>query len=217
MTLESSLPYLSVAAALAAGWTSGAGSLQAARGLQADRGLKAAALAALAMFAYFRGIAPTAIAEAFTLGAIAQALTMRGPARYACAGLVFFLGEGLVLAHLFGGVGLGLAALTQPARLLPLAAMLAVLAWGVWRLRGGAALPRAGIVAGAALLALLLGSSLTLRWELWPAMAGVLAIAAAEAARAAGAEGPGGRFALERLAWAGEYLGHVAVAYAFLR
>jgi len=211
VTLESSLPYVSVAAALAAGWTSGAGSLQA------DRGLKAAALAALAMFAYFRGVAPTAIAEALTLGAIAQALMMRGPARYACAGLIFLLGEGLVLANLFFGAGLGLTILAQPARLVPLAAGLAVLAWGVWRLRRGAGRLRPGIAAGAAVLGLLAGSSLTLRWELWPAMAGVLAMAVSEAARAAFAGGPGRQPAIERGAWAGEYVGLVAVAYAFLR
>ena len=210
MTLESSLPYLSVAAALAAGWTSGAGSLQA------DRGLKAAALAALALFAYFRGIAPTSIAAALTLGAIAQALTMRGPARYAGAGLVFLLAEGLVLAHLFLGVGLGLGALIQPARLVPLAATLAVLAWGLLRLGRGGSL-RLGIGAGAGVLALMAAGVLTLRWELWPAMIGLGALATAEAARivCGGEAGPGPR--MRRLAWAGEYLGRVAVAYAFLR
>ncbi len=210
MTLESSLPYLSVAAALAAGWTSGAGSLQA------DRGLKAAAFAALALFAYFRGIAPTSIAEALTLGAIGQAMTLRSAARYAGAGLVFLLGEGLVLAHLFSGVGLSLAALTQAARLVPLAWALAVLAWGLLRLERGGGL-RLGIGAGAAVLALMIIGALTLRWELWPAMIGVLVIATAEAARivCGGEAGPGPR--MRRLAWAGEYLGRVAIAYAFLR
>jgi hypothetical protein len=214
VTLESSLPYLSVAAALAAGWTSGAGSLQAAKGLQADRGLKAAALAALAMFAYFRGIAPTAIAEALTLGAIAQALMMRGPARYASAGLIFLLGEGLVLAYLFFGVGLGPGVLIQPARLLPLAAALAVLAWGVWRLKPDGGL-RLGIGAGAVVLALMAAGVLSLRWELWPAMIGLLTLATAEAARIVCGEAAGPR--LRRLAWAGEYIGRVAIAYAFLR
>jgi hypothetical protein len=214
VTLESSFPFLSIAAAIAA-CVDGGGSAPAR-----DRVLKTCALGALALFSYFRGIAPTEVPAALTLGAIAEALTPSGVLRWRSASVLFRTAEGLVFAYLFLRVGEGRAAfLSDGAKAGLLVALVAAGGFGLARLQSLAGRARAGAIieVGASLLAL--GGALTLYWSFWPAMAGALGVLASEALLLGPAlwgrvrDGPH----LRRAVWISAYLGQAAMAYAFLR
>ena len=214
MTLESSFPFLSIAAAIAA-CVDGGGSTPAR-----DLALKTCALGALALFSYFRGIAPTEVPAALTLGAIAEALTPSGVLRWRAANVLFRTAGALVFAYLFLRVGEGRAAfLGDGAKAGLLVALVAAGGFGLARLRPVAAVARVGAImeVGASLLAAI--GALTLYWSLWPAMAGALGVLASETLLLAAAfwgrvrDGPH----LRRAVWILSYLGQAAMAYAFLR
>jgi len=210
VTLESSLPYISLAAALAAGVVVGRRAPSSA-----EPGLKALALAALAMFAYFRGVAPAAIAQALVLSAIAQALLPRGAERFGTAGTLFLAGAWLVFGYLFLKTGSGfVVSIAEPARAVLLVALLAgVSACARWAPRPSPRI-RAGALADLVAAGLATAAAITLPWSAWPAMAGAVGVLTGEALLAAAKpEGPLAR----RLAWALGYLGQAAMAYPFLR
>ena len=211
MTLESSLPYISIAAALAAGVVVGR-----SRPSSAGPGLKALALAALAMFAYFRGVAPAAIAQALTLTAIASALLPRGPERFGTAGILFTTAGWLVFAYLFLRTGAGHAVLLkQPIRIAALIVLLAGLGWALTRPPRTVPRIRAGALADLGAIGAAAAASLTLPWSAWPAMAGALLVLLGETTLLIDTppDGPSAR----RAAWALCYCGQAAMAYAFLR
>ncbi len=214
MTLESSLPYLSIASAIAAAWAAGR------RSGSAEPALKAFALAALAMFAFFRGVGPSSVAQALTLAAIAEAMAQRGQRRVRTAAVAFLAGAWLVYAGLFARSGGSWAAFAaQPVRAGLLILALASTGWlarRAWPALGPARLG-AGLDLG--LLVVMLGAGFTLAWSDWPAMAGALAVVAAEAAliSAAFLGRPPDGGSTRRIAWTASYLGQAAIAYAFLR
>lgn len=214
MTLESTLPYLSVAAALAAGVAAG----RAPSGL--ERALKTTALAALALFAYFRWIAPSTVAVALVLSAIGQALLPRGAGRWRRPATSLIVAAWLVFAWLFFRTGDGWQALFRDGvRGAFLAAALIGAGVGLRRLWPAIPRPRLGQAAEAVALMLMAGGVLTLDWGFWPAMAGALGVIAAEALALAAAywirlgDGP----TVRRAVWALSYLGQTAMAYAFLK
>ena len=214
VTLESALPYLSVAAALAAG--------VAARepGSARERALKTLALAALALFSYFRGIAPTEVPAALALGAIAESLTRPGVPRWRAGEVLFRMGSRLVFAYLFLRIGEGRAAFLGDAIKAGLLVVL-LAAGGFWSVRmwSAAGRERVWAMGDAGALLLMAVSVLTLYWSFWPAMAGALAVLASEGLLFASAFS--GRIPdshlLRRSAWVCGYLGQTAMAYAFLR
>ena len=214
MTFESSFPYLSVAAAIAAG------ALQNAPGSARDRALKTFALAALALFSYFRGIAPTEVPAALSLAAIAEALSPSGDLRWRSAGTVFQAGSHLVFAHLFLRIGEGRAAfLSDAVKAGLLVTLLAGLGFGIARLWPLAGRARPGVAMEVGALLLMAVTVLTLYWSFWPAMAGALGVLASESLLFSAAfskrrlDGP----VLRRSAWICGYLGQAGLAYAFLR
>ena len=214
MTLESSFPFLSIAAAIAA-CIDGGGSTPAR-----DRVLKTCALGALALFSYFRGIAPTEVPAALTLGAIAEALTPSSVPRWRSASALFRTAGALVFAYLFVRNGEGRAAfLGDGAKAGLLVALVAAGGFGLARLLPMAGRAGAGAIVevGASLFAAV--GALTLYWSFWPAMAGALGVLASEALSLGAAfwervrDGPH----LRRAVWISGYLGQAAMAYAFLR
>jgi hypothetical protein len=214
VTLESSFPYLSVAAAVAASF------VQKAPGSARDRALKTFALAALALFSYFRGIAPTEVPAALTLAAIAAALSPPGELRWRSAATVFQAGSHLVFAYLFLRIGEGRAAfLSDAIKAGLLIALLAGLGFGMARLWPLAGRARPGVALEVGALLLMAVTVLTLYWSFWPAMAGALGVLASESLLLGAAfsqrrlDGP----ALRRSAWICGYLGQAGLAYAFLR
>lgn len=214
MTLESSLPYLSIASALAAGWAS------ARPSGSAEPGFKAFALAALAMFAFFRGVGPASVAQALTLTAIAQAMAPRGATRLRTAGVAFLAGGWIVYAGLFARSGGSTQAFTsEPLRAVLLLALVGGAGLLVVRLWPRFGRARIGALADLGLLAVMTGAALTLPWSLWPAMAGALGVLASEALliSAAVRQVPPDGGTVRRSAWALNYLGQAAIAYAFLR
>ena len=214
MTLESSLPYLSLAAALAAGVAAGRAPTRA------EPALKAAALAALALFAYFRWIAPSSIAVGLVLNAIGTAGLARGPERWRRPAIALVVAAWLVFAWLFMSTGDGWQGLFgDGARGGLLAVVLIGAGLGMRRLWPSIVPPWAGPVAEAAALTLMAASVLTLDWEFWPAMLGTLGVVVAEALLLTGACGrwPGEGPSVRRAAWALSYLGQAAMAYAFLK
>ena len=215
MTLESSLPWISVAAALAAGVFAGG-----IRPSSAETGLKALALAALAMFAYFRGVAPAAVAQALVLGAIAQALAPRGVQRFATAGVLFLAAAWLVFAYLFFRTGGGQGApFTDPVRTVLLVCVLSGVAFVARRTRREGRRARTGALADLAALTLVAWGALTLPWTFWPAMAGTAAVLAGEALlmETLRPDAPETGPLVRRAAWTLSYLGLAAMAYPFLR
>ena len=214
MTFESSLPYLSVAAALAAGVATGRAPSRA------EPILKTAALAALALFAYFRWIAPSSIAVALVLNAIGTVGLARGARRWRSPAVILVIAAWLVFAWLFMSTGDGWQVLFgDGVRGGLLAAVLIGAGFGMRRLWPSIVPPRAGPVAEAAALTLMAASVLTLDWEFWPALLGTLGIVVAEALLLAGAcdRWPGEGPSVRRVAWALGYLGQAAMAYAFLK
>ena len=210
MTLESSLPFISVAAALAAGVVAGRSTPSSA-----EPGLKALALAALAMFAYFRGVAPAAIAQALTLAAIAGALMPRGAERFGTAGILFLAGAWLVFGYLFLRTGSGRSILlAEPIRVAALVLLMAGLGWAMTRAPRAPQRIRAGALADLGAIGAATAAALTLPWSAWPAMVGALLAMLGEAVLLFGpVQGPLAR----RIAWALGFGGQAAMAYAFLR
>lgn len=211
MTLESSLPYLSVAAAIAAAATNG----------KVARGLRAAALAALGVFAYLRGITPAAVALALILGAAGQAMAPESRARWTSAGAGLLAAGWLAFAYLFLKTGGGLTILIQQPWRIGALVLLAVLIWLGWRVlwpkvigaRGGAGAEMAAVL-------VMTGAAFSLHpasWA-WIAMAGALLAALAETALL-GLDFAGWRGGAwtRRAAWIGGYAGQAAMAYAFLK
>ena len=214
MTLESSFPYLSVIAAVAAyALEDGAGSV-------GRRALKISALAALALFSYFRGIAPTEVPAALALAAIAEGWPSASAERWRSAGTLVRIGSRLVFAYLFLRIGEGRAAfLGDAVKAGLLVTLLAASGFGAARLWNAAGQARPGVVADGGVLLLTLVAALTLYWSFWPAMAGALGLFACEVLLFGAVfserlvDGP----LLRRSAWICGYLGQAAIAYAFLR
>ena len=210
MALESALPWVSLGAAIAAGAVVGAGRPAL------ETGLRTLALAALAVFAYFRWIAPAAIPLALTLAAIGQAAAPPGPDRWRRWSAAFPIAAWIVLAQLFWNSGDGrLAVFADAAKAALLLGLLAGSGLALRRILGAAAPPRLGLaLAGAGLVAM--GTmALTLDWGLWPALVGAGVLIVSQLLDMAGWT----RAARlrERMAWGLEYAGCAAIAYAFLR
>lgn len=214
MTLESALPYVSIGCAVGAGAAAAVGP---SPGVQ--RTLKSAALFALALFAFLRGVAPAALAMALVLNGLSAATSPRernapNPLSTGLAILAW-----LVLAWLCLRDGVGLAAAGQPLRLgLTVLAIAASGALGAWIWRGGGEPQARALLAGeTGALALLLLSALTLRDGQWPAMAGAAGLLAAHGLAALQARRASAARPVEILCWLLSYLGQAAMAYVFLR
>ena len=207
MTPESSLPYVSAAAAVAAAVATG----KATR--PAERALKASAFAALALYAYLRWIAPTEAAIALTLAAIGQATLPRAAAFVAVAF------SWLVFAWLFYQTGDGAGVLASDAVKAGMFAVLTLLAAlalrRLWRAPPG---PRPAVLAAALSLFLMAATAVTLDWSFWPAIAGAFSVVLAQLmGLQAPALAAGRAAALRKASWAVNWVGHAAVAYAFMK
>lgn len=214
MTLESSFPYLSVIAAVAAC------AFEGREGSAGRRALKVSALGALALFSYFRGIAPTEVPAALALAAIAEGWPSAGVVRWRSTGTLLRIGSRLVFAYLFLRIGEGRAAfLGDAVKAGFLVTLLAVSGFGAARLWKTAERARPGVTADGGVLLLMLVAALTLYWSFWPAMAGTLGVLACETLLLGAAFS--GRVVdgvlVRRSAWVCGYLGQAAIAYAFLR
>jgi hypothetical protein len=212
VALESALPWLSLAAA------AGAGAAIGGRRPRLERWLRAGAFGALALFAYFRWIAPAQIPLALTLETIGQAMLPPDASRWRRPAAMFPAAGWLVLAHLFWSSGEGrLAVFADAGKAALLLALLAAAGLGLRRVLPNMLPPRAGLAAAAGALVLMAAMALTLDWGLWPALVGAAAIFVSQAL--AVADPPRlqrGRIGW-RSAWALDYAGYAAVAYAFLR
>jgi hypothetical protein len=214
VTLEAALPWTSLAAAIAAGALAG-GSRPSL-----ETGLRTLSLGALALFAYFRWIAPAAIPLALTLESIGQWAAPAGAARWRRWGAAFPIAAWLVLAELFWSSGDGrLAVFADAAKAALLLALLVGASLGMRRIWALAERPRTGVGLAAGALVLMAAMALTLDWGLWPALAGSAAILIAQPLDlvAYGQERPGRRRLGRRIAWALDWSGYAAVAYAFMR
>lgn len=213
MTFESSLPYVSIAAGLGAGAAAGG----ARQRLTAT--LAGLAVAALALFAYFRWIAPTEAPLGLVLGAAGLVLLPPTAARWRSPAIGLLVAEWLVFAYLFLKTGDGLSAMLMDAARAGLtAAVVFGTAFLLRRLWTRLERPRSGAAAELAALALMMAAALTLDWSFWPAMAGGAAVLAAEAALLVSAARRAEPSPLvPRLAWMLSFLGQAAIAYAFLR
>ena len=182
--------------------------------------MRACAVGALALFSYFRGIAPTEVPAALALSALAEAAARPGALRWRGVGNVLMAGAWLVFAYLFLRVGEGRSAfLSDAVKAALLVALLVGVGLGMARLWPAAGLSKLGMSARAAAVALMTAAALTLYWSFWPAMAGALGALVSEAALMAVAfiGMPKDSRLAHRCAWALSYLGQVAMAYAFLR
>ena len=212
MTLESAFPWISATSALAAALV--------APGSRRGRWLRTGALAALALYAYFRWITPTSVPMALACQALGQALLPEGAGRWRRWAIGLPVLGWLILANLFRTTGDGPGMFVQDAAKAGLFAALAIAAgYGLWSAWRWTRRPRAGVAAEAIALLVMAGMGLTLDWEFWPVMAGALAALAAcgvalYAARA-GTQAPSP--ALARAAWICSFAGQAAMAYSFLR
>ncbi len=212
MTLESAFPWVSAASALAAGYV--------ASDRRAGRALRVLALAALALFAYFRWITPTSVPMALACQAIGQALLPLGPARWRRIGIGLPVLGWLILANLYRITGDGPGVFVGDGFKAGLLAALVIGAgYGLWRIRKSTRRPRPGLVAEAVALVAMGVMSLTLAWDFWPVMVGAMATLAAFGLQVYGgrAPEPDPSPALARGIWALGFLGQAAMAYAFLR
>ncbi len=212
MTLESAFPWLSLLAAV------GAGAAAASRP-RTEAALKAAALGALAFYAYFRWIAPTAVSMALCLEAIAEAVLPRGSDRWRSPKVGLAAVGWLVLANLYAGTGDGPGVFVTDAGKAALLALLLIGGgYGLWRLSARREWGL-GLAVLASALGLMSGAALTLDWGFWPVLAGAAAVVASEALALYIEAGfrLGDTPAMRRLVWALAFLGQVAMAYGFLR
>ena len=210
MTLESAFPWISAAAALAAGFV--------APESKAGRGLRTAALTALALYAYFRAIAPNSVPMALICQALGQALLPLGAARWRRIAIALPALGWLILANLYLGAGDGPGVFVgDGAKAGLLAATVIGAGYGLWRARAWA--PRsAGLLAEAGALIVMAAMGLTLAWDFWPVMAGMLMVVASFGLTLYGVRGEGGPSpALARGGWALAFLGQAAMTYAFVR
>jgi hypothetical protein len=210
VTLESSFPWLSLIAAIGAG---------ASPVDRAGKALRTTALAALALFAYFRSIAPAEAPAALMLGAWAEAFAQPGADRWRGSSPVLGAIRWLVFGYLFLRVGEGRSAfLTDAVKAALLVALLVGAGFGLARLLPAAGKARSAIAIEGVCLTLMAGAALTLYWSFWPAMIGAAGALGSEAILAAALlSGAADSAGLRRIAWALNYLGQAAMAYAFLR
>ncbi len=212
MTLESAFPWISAAAALAAGFVPAEG--------RAGRAFRTLALGALALYAYFRGITPTSIPMALTCLALGQAVSPEGPQRWRRWTILAPALGWLILANLYRSTGDGPGVfVSDAAKAGLLVALLIGAGYGLWRAWRWRPPPRAGVAVEAAALLVLGVMSLTLDWDFWPVMTGALAVLASFAVvlYCGGAAGKAPSPAFARLAWGLTFIGQAAMAYAFLR
>ena len=212
MTLESAFPWISAATAIGACW--------AAPESRAGRALRTSAIAALALYAYFRWITPTSIPMALTCLALAQACSPAGSGRWRRWTILLPVLGWLILANLYRTTGDGPGVFVGDAAKAGLLAALVIGAgYGLWRTWRWAPPPRIGFAAEAGALLLMGLSSLTLDWDFWPVMAGALATLASFALviYAGGAAGKPATARVARAAWGLTFVGQAAMAYAFLR
>lgn len=213
MTLESAFPWISLLAAVGAGAAaSGSG--------KAEKALKVVALGALAAYAYFRWIAPTAVSIALCLQALGQALSPRGPARWRTPCLLLSVAAWLTLANLYWGAGDGFGVfLGDGAKAALLAALVIGGGYGLRRIWPRLPGLRVGICLETGALGLMFAAALTLDWGFGLVLAGAALVIASAALTLYAQAG----FRLEettnvrRTAWALAFLGQAAMAYAFLR
>ncbi len=211
MTLESAFPWISAASALAAGF--------AAPGGRAGRTLRASALAALALYAYFRWITPSAIPMALACQALGQAALPQAPGRWRRLGLILPVAGWLILANLYRGTGDGPGVFVGDGIKAGLLAALVIgSGYGLRRAWRWMPKPRAGVLVEAASLVAMGALSLTLDWDFWPVITGALAVLAsfALALYSSRASETGPSPVLPRTAWALAFVGQAAMAYAFL-
>lgn len=211
MTLESAFPWLSLAAAVGAGAAAGGRP-------RAEAALKAAALALLALYAYFRWIAPTAVSMALCLEAVAEAVLPRGSDRWRNPKIGVAALGWLVLANLYAGTGDGPGVFITDAGKAALAAALLIGGgYGLWRLSARREWGL-GLAVLTSALGLMAGAALTLDWGFWPVLVGAAAVLASEAL--ALYVQAGFRLAdtatMRRIVWALAFLGQVVMAYGFL-
>ena len=209
MTLESAFPWISAVSALAAGFVA-----PESRG---GRALRATALAALALYAYFRPITPTSVPMALTCQAMGQALLPLGASRARRLAIVLPVLGWVVLANLYRGAGDGPGVfVAEGAKAGLLAAGVIGAGYGLWRARTWA--PRsAGLLAEAVALVLMWVMAATLSWDFWPVMVGALLVMASFGLTLYGTRGETELSpAAARGVWALGFVGQAAMAYAFL-
>lgn len=215
MRIEAIFPYLSLAAAGAAGWAA-----WARPGHTYERALKAVALGMLATFAYLRGVAPATLSIALLLSAAGQFLPPRRPPGWATNTSILLFGAWVAFAALFWRhAGDATELVSDPAKFA--LALAAIVAGGavLWSLR--TALGQAWVAAATDIGALVLmtAAAAMLDFNLWPALLGAVAVFASEAVRlwrdAIPPQKPGGPTAAGL--WALNFLGQAAMAYVFLR
>jgi hypothetical protein len=212
VTIDQPLPVLSGLAALGAAWAA-----WARPGSGAERGLKAAAIGALALYAYLRGMAPGALGIALVLSAGAQLMPPRERNGWTTSNSLLHFGAWIAFAYLLLREGGGRAALADPAHAGPIA--LALLAAGLvlarlWRGIGEARMSAATDLGA---LLLMVGAAFTLRFDLWPAMAGAAAVFIAELVALWRSFRPEPRSRpLPTALWLLNYAGQAAIASVFV-
>ena len=213
MTLESALPWISLAAAAGAG-------LAAAESGRVASWLKAVALGTLAVYAYFRWITPSAAPMGLVLQAIAYAVAAPGgPIRRDLAHGLSAVGW-LVLADLYLNTGDGPGVFVGDGfKAALLAALLIGGGYGMRRLWSKLPARRLGLAAEAGAVAVMAVTALTLDWGFWPVILGAAGVVVSRALllyvqaglRLAATAG------VRRGLWALDFLGQAVMAYAFLR
>jgi uncharacterized membrane protein YhhN len=205
------LPYVSGAAAIGAAWG-------AARGVPWQRAARVVALATLAVAAFMRGSAPSALSAGLLLSALAQGVPSPWRPRWATGSALAAAAAWLVFAYLFAHAGLGASMVRDPMNLAAAVAVLVVGAAATWRLNRTGRLDVGSAVEAAALVLMLLAAT-ALPLAGWIALAGAVAVAAAEvvAISSSTEEGAEARGSRPVGYWLLLLFGQVAVAWVFLR
>lgn len=212
MTIEQPLPLLSVLAAGTAAWAA-----WSRPRTSVERGLKSAAIGALALYAYLRGMAPGALGVALVLSAGAQLIPARDRDGWTTSNSLLHFGAWLVFAFLLMREGLGRAALLDPAHGALVAVALLASGLVLSRLWRGAGEARMAIGVDLGALTLVAGAGATLPFALWPAILGAAGVYAAETVALWRGFRPGPDLRPMRPAlWALNYCGQAAIASVFL-